>query len=89
MLYARYEILHRPTNPPRADPSGALPRIAVHDLEGCQGGCMYLPDKIAEQPWARVPAKPGGGTAEDGRRARSVQDGAGYEFAAKDGMPGL
>jgi hypothetical protein len=22
-----------------------------NDPVGCEGGCMYLPDKIGEQPW--------------------------------------
>lgn len=34
MIFARCVILHRPTNPPRADPSGALPRIAVQRFGG-------------------------------------------------------
>jgi hypothetical protein len=25
-----------------------------NDLEGCKGGCMYLPDDIRERPWPMV-----------------------------------
>jgi hypothetical protein len=50
--FARCLILGRPTTR-----RGLIHQVRYlvsqfNDLVGCQGGCMYLPDLIDEQPWA-------------------------------------
>jgi phage pi2 protein 07 len=52
MLFARCVILTRPITR-----RGLIHQVRYlvsqfNDLEGCEGGCMYLPDEIGERPWA-------------------------------------
>jgi len=51
MLFARCVILCRP-----ATRRGLIHQVRYlvsqfNDLEGCKGGCTYLPDDIGERPW--------------------------------------
>lgn len=51
MHFARCVILHRPTTRRGLIHQARYLVSQFNDLEGCEGGCMYLPDNINERPW--------------------------------------
>jgi hypothetical protein len=51
MLFARCVILYRPTTRRGLIHQARYLVSQFNDLEGCKGGCMYLPDEIGERPW--------------------------------------
>jgi hypothetical protein len=51
MLFARALILCRPTTRRGLIHQARYLASQFNDFEGCEGGCMYLPDSIDEQRW--------------------------------------
>src|SRR5258708_6431777 len=51
MLFARAVILCRPTTRRGLIHQARYLVSQFNHLEDCEGGCIYLPDKVAERPW--------------------------------------
>jgi hypothetical protein len=51
MLFAHCVILMRPATRRGLIHQARYLFSQFNDLEGCKGGCMYLPDVIGERPW--------------------------------------
>jgi hypothetical protein len=51
MLWARSVIVNRPITRRGLIHQARYLASQFNDLEGCEQGCMYLPDKIGERPW--------------------------------------
>jgi hypothetical protein len=53
MLWARAVIVGRPTTRRGLIHQARYLASQFNDFEGCEGGCMYLPDSIDEQRWPK------------------------------------